>query len=298
MHCYLEQEQPRRARRNNTRKAQAFLVRYGAFHWGRVAACCLHVSLCCKRKGAPLSRENSPGIFHRLVHILWHSLRQQEGLQKFQLHSDRMTPEEAALVEFAPMFEHVGKRMGLKPELLRERTIAFIEALMVKDLDEPGGLPPALDDFWHRCILYTEDYEKLCMRLRGRFIHHTPRSADDAYDTKRSRIDKTVHALRKRYKREPPPELYDDHLLIDDVQERFSLVVRQINGKVTVIEALRAEHTIATVKKMIQAKTGISACEQRLVYAGKNLDDVKTLGDYNIWHDNICLHLLLSVRGC
>lgn len=56
------------------------------------------------------------------------------------------------------------------------------------------------------------------------------------------------------------------------------------------------ETTIAVLKQKMQEKEGISPDEQRMIYAGKNLDDTKTLADYNLT-SNATIHLVLRVRG-
>jgi hypothetical protein len=170
--------------------------------------------------------------------------------------------------------------------------------LAVKVLHEDTGVPSSLSPsasvatVWRAHLLNPGHYIRCCNKLGVSIIDHDP---EEDNISAREKTDRTKMLYQVVFNEEPPRQYWsqDTYQNVGEVEmERaMKIQLRQLNGVMLCIDATPAT-LVSEIKKPIEDRIA-EGRQVALFYSGKQLDDGKTLKQYDMKNGSI-----VSYRIC
>ncbi len=139
-----------------------------------------------QREGAPAAAGEFRAAFHaRNARVLVELMMRGGVMDPVELDPvPALDPDLWARVEsldLSPMVFQLVTYLGWTPQRAaaaerRYRRFFYLKTVLPNGMASPTRL---VDDFWHQHIINTRNYEPDCLRVAGRFLHHTFLSFDD-----------------------------------------------------------------------------------------------------------------------
>jgi hypothetical protein len=169
-----------------------------------------------------------------------------------------------------------------------------------------------VDQALHVLLLDPRLYQRVCDGLlqqigdnrQMRTLPHNPSGGLNREEQNR-RYALTVQEYTAVFQHAPVAPIWQAAVTVssqNQVQEAQPIVdsgqifVVETDGRIITL-CVQAIESIYCIKQKNEDFCGIPPEQQRLIYAGKQLEDTRTLGDYKV-HKDAVMHCVLRLRGC
>lgn len=168
-----------------------------------------------------------------------------------------------------------------------------------------------IDAVWHAHILDTASYMHCCSMLlgQGKLIHHDPYASADLV-MRQARREMLKKIWLQIFESDPAlgwgvdPSACENYIKRLTGRKRhrrsgdtFQIFVRGLAAGHTITLIVDNDTEVEDVKLMLYDRDEAPLELMRLIYAGSQLEDGKTMRDYKI-HKESTLHLVLRAAGC
>lgn len=177
-----------------------------------------------------------------------------------------------------------GKRVREGPtvtkQMVLDEPVVLKRATIIKQEINVPGIVSVIDD----------DDEPIAVEKNKKNKKKRPRETAHVIETKKSSDEHDKYAFDVPVIVGETPETKKDN--------QITVFVKSINGKTVTVHRIDPDDwTIGNIKWFVECQTDIPSEGSRLIFAGRNLDDDKTLSHYNI-RDHSTFHIVYSIRAC